>query len=89
MTDDGFDHLKGLNQLKTLVLYDTQVTDEKRQELLRAIPRLRIHDGVPFKVDQFSSHSDYSSADRSQQMPPHLHSKRDFWRSNGKKRWSW
>ena len=46
VTDAGLHHLKGLKQLQSLLLCDTQVTEEAVADLERALPQLdvgRIH----------------------------------------------
>ena len=43
VTDAGLVHLKGLSRLRSLGLGDIQESDQGRQELLRAIPSLRIY----------------------------------------------
>jgi uncharacterized membrane protein len=41
VTDAGLEHLKGLKQLRTIILRGTRVTEEGRAELRRALPNLR------------------------------------------------
>ena len=42
VTDVGLNHLKGLRQLHSLLLYDTRVTQEAAANLERELPRLTV-----------------------------------------------
>jgi hypothetical protein len=42
VTDAGVAHLKGLKQLKNLMLLNTEVTEKGRSDLRRALPELKV-----------------------------------------------
>lgn len=42
VTDAGLAHLKGLRQLRSLILYDTRVTEEAAANLERELPQLTV-----------------------------------------------